>query len=81
MAKKRDLDGVKLVVGDKNLGMCESVHEVFLGCKISALHGSFLPQHHVKRTEKQDSGSHNDAQGASRSRKQGSREKKGKGCH
>ena len=27
--KSRGLDGVKLVVGDKNLGMCESVHEVF----------------------------------------------------
>ena len=27
--KERGLDGVKLVVGDKNLGMCESVHEVF----------------------------------------------------
>ena len=26
--KERGLDGVKLVVGDKNLGMCESVHEV-----------------------------------------------------
>ena len=27
--KSRGLGGVKLVVGDKNLGMCESVHEVF----------------------------------------------------
>ena len=27
--KSRGLNGVKLVVGDKNLGMCESVHEVF----------------------------------------------------
>ncbi len=31
--KSRGLDGVKLVVGDKNLGMCESVHEVFPDAK------------------------------------------------
>ena len=31
--KERGLDGVKLVVGDKNLGMCESVHEVFPDAK------------------------------------------------
>ena len=31
--KERGLDDVKLVVGDKNLGMCESVHEVFPDAK------------------------------------------------
>ena len=31
--KSRGLGGVKLVVGDKNLGMCESVHEVFPDAK------------------------------------------------
>ena len=31
--KERGLDGVKLVVGDKNLGMYESVHEVFPDAK------------------------------------------------
>ena len=31
--KERGLDGVKLVVGDKNLGMCKSVHEVFPDAK------------------------------------------------
>ena len=31
--KSRGLNGVKLVVGDKNLGMCESVHEVFPDAK------------------------------------------------
>ena len=31
--KSRGLDGVKLVVGDKNLGMCKSVHEVFPDAK------------------------------------------------
>lgn len=31
--KERGLDGVRLIVGDKNLGMCESVHEVFPNAK------------------------------------------------
>ena len=31
--KSRGLDGVKLIVGDKKLGMCESVHEVFPDAK------------------------------------------------
>ena len=31
--KERGLDGVKLIVGDKCLGMCESVHEVFPDAK------------------------------------------------
>ena len=31
--KDRGLDGVRLIVGDKNLGMCESVHEVFPDAK------------------------------------------------
>ena len=31
--KERGLDGVRLIVGDKNLGMCESVHEVFPDAK------------------------------------------------
>ncbi len=29
MVKSRGLDGVKLVIGDKNLGMVESIGEVF----------------------------------------------------
>ena len=31
--KERGLDGVRLIVGDKNLGMCEAVHEVFPDAK------------------------------------------------
>ena len=40
----RGLDGVKLIVGDKCMGMLEAVGEVFPGRQIPALHGAFLPQ-------------------------------------
>lgn len=43
--KGRGLEGVKLVVGDKCLGMLEAVGEVFPGGQIPALHGSFLSQY------------------------------------
>ena len=39
----RGLDGVKLIVGDKCMGMLEAVGEVSRR-QISALHGAFLPQ-------------------------------------
>ena len=40
----RGLDGVKLVVGDKCLGMLEAVGEVFPEAKVPALHRPLLPQ-------------------------------------
>ena len=40
----RGLDGVKLIVGDKCMGMLEAVGEVFPDGQIPALHGAFLPQ-------------------------------------
>ena len=42
--KSRGLDGVKLVVGDKNLGMCESVHEVFPEAKYQRCTVHFLTE-------------------------------------
>ena len=44
MASWTRLDGVKLIVGDKCMGMLEAVGEVFPRGQIPALHGAFLPQ-------------------------------------
>lgn len=48
------LKGVKMVVGDKCLGMCESVNEVVPRSQISALHCTFLSQRFLSNSPKQN---------------------------
>ena len=44
VALRTRLDGVKLIVCDKCMGMLEAVGEVFPDAKYQRLHGAFLPQ-------------------------------------
>ena len=44
LLKERDLNGVRLFIGDKNLGMLETIGGSFPGSKVSALYHPFLPE-------------------------------------
>ena len=59
----RGLDGVKLVVGDKCLGMLEAVGEVFPEAKYQRMHCPLLPQCLLCHTSLQSEAGSQNAQG------------------
>ena len=61
--KSRGLDGVKLIVGDKCLGMLEAVGGSIPGRQIPALHRPFLPQCILSCTQIQGQNRGENAQG------------------
>ena len=71
--KGRGLEGVKLIVSDKCLGMLEAVGGSLLRRKISALHCSFLPKCVTCSTAFKGEAGGKDAQGDPCSGKQESR--------
>ncbi len=77
VAARTRLDGVKLIVGDKCMGMLEAVGEVFPDAKYSALHGAFLPKRILRCAQIQGQKCCEDAQGDPRpgEQKKASREK------
>ena len=75
----RGLDGVKLMVGDKCLGMLEAVGEVFPEAKVPALYRSLLPQCVLSYASFQSEAGGQDAQGNPRSGEQESSPRKGQG--
>ena len=79
--KGRGLEGVKLIVGDKCLGMLEAVGEVVSGCEIPALYGTFLPQCVLRRTAFEGEAGGEDAQGDPRPGEQEGSERKSQSRH
>ena len=71
--KGRGLEGVRLVVGDKCLGMLEAVGRSISGSEVSALHRSFLPERVHSYSSRKDEGRHAHAQGDSRTGNAGGR--------
>jgi len=61
--KGRGLEGVKLIVGDKCLGMLEASRRGISGCEIPALHSTFLPQCVFRRAASEGEAGGEDAQG------------------
>nr|ACN23795.1 transposase [Clostridium sp. enrichment culture clone 7-14] len=71
--KERGLDGVKLIVGDKCMGMLEAVGRSVSGCQVPALCCPFLPECFFCCAQVQGQAGGQDAQGNPRSGEQ-------KGC-
>ena len=78
--KGRGLDGVKLIVRDKYLGMLEAVSEVFPCSQIPVLYGSLLPECVFCCSSLQSKAGSQNAQGHSCAGKQKGRPGKSRSC-